>query len=306
VSLAGLAMHSGASGRLAAHSELPGTRGAFGGFRVLSLGDFRRGWRRWHSGHVAFSERLRRRFRRRLRRGHSVGLRDGFERIRDTRRAPKGSERGGCFEVAVEGAFGEIFERVFEKGCEGVFEGGCEGVFRRISERGASGWLRRGLPEGLPRRAATTVGSKIYGSGRSASSDRPNILAVPGRPIGDQRRACVGVFLLPGVSGRADARRRRRDMPAARPANSNRSARGKTERGSCGESKGRSAWPGDHRGKGPATRTVAEARRPSWRWRLQWTGSMGYYPRSTREVRGIFTLGRNDRTATAALGRRRT
>ena len=70
VSLAGLATHSGASGRLAAHSELPGTRGAFGGFRVLSLGDFRRGWRRWHSGHVAFSERLRRRFRRRLRRGH--------------------------------------------------------------------------------------------------------------------------------------------------------------------------------------------------------------------------------------------
>src|SRR5207244_2702508 len=76
VSLAGLATHSGASGRLAAHSELPGTRGAFGGFRVLSLaglhsalGDFRRGWRRRHSGHVAFSERLRRRFRRRLRRG---------------------------------------------------------------------------------------------------------------------------------------------------------------------------------------------------------------------------------------------
>ena len=40
--------------------------------------------------------------------------------------------------MAVEGAFGEIFERVFEKGCEGVFEGGCEGVFRR---------MRRGLPE---------------------------------------------------------------------------------------------------------------------------------------------------------------
>ena len=209
----------------------------------------------------------------------------------------EGLRKGGCFEVAVEGAFGEIFERVFEKGCEGVFEGGCEGVFRRM-QKGSSG--------GFPRGAAMTVGSKIYGSGRSASSDRPNILAVPGRPIGDQRRACVGVFLLPGVSGRADARRRRRDMPAARPANSNRSARDKTERGSCGESKGRSAWSGDHRGKGPAARTVAEARRPSWRWRLQWTGSMGYYPRSTREVRGIFTLGRNDRTATAALGRRRT
>src|SRR6266540_7168967 len=138
LSLAGLATHSGASGRLAAHSELPGTRGAFGGirskyhsrgsrrtrvlpgglrrtrsllvtrgafggFRVLSLaglhgafGDFRRGWRRRHSGHVAFSERIRRRFRRRLRRVHSVGLRDGSERIRDTRRAPKGSERGGA------------------------------------------------------------------------------------------------------------------------------------------------------------------------------------------------------------------
>ena len=33
VLLAGLATHSGASGRLAAHSELPGTRGAFGGIR---------------------------------------------------------------------------------------------------------------------------------------------------------------------------------------------------------------------------------------------------------------------------------
>src|SRR5438128_10454075 len=33
LSLAGLATHSGASGRLAAHSELPGTRGAFGGIR---------------------------------------------------------------------------------------------------------------------------------------------------------------------------------------------------------------------------------------------------------------------------------
>ena len=33
LSLAWLATHSGASGRLAAHSELPGTRGAFGGTR---------------------------------------------------------------------------------------------------------------------------------------------------------------------------------------------------------------------------------------------------------------------------------
>src|SRR6266508_4648379 len=119
--------------------------------------------------------------------GHSVGLRDGSERIRDMRRAPKGSEREGCFEVAIEGAFGEIFERVFEKGCEGVFEGGCEGVFRRISERlsskgsregvfegGCEGFfrrvLRRGLPEDangssgrFPRGAAMTVGSKVGG-----------------------------------------------------------------------------------------------------------------------------------------------
>src|SRR5207244_10229905 len=138
VSLAGLAMHSGAYGRLAAHSELPGTRGAFGGFRVLSLGDFRRGWRRWHSGHVAFSERLRRRFRRRLRRGRSVGLRDGSERIRDTRRAPKGSERGGASRWLSKGLSGRSSRgssKRVAKGCskEGAkrSSGGCEGVVRR-------------------------------------------------------------------------------------------------------------------------------------------------------------------------------
>jgi len=73
------------------------------------------------------------------------------------------------------------------------------------------------------------VGLKIYGPGGPVSSDWPNGQAVPGRPIGDQRRHASGLSLLPGVSERVDARRRR-DMPAARPADSNRSARGKTER----------------------------------------------------------------------------
>src|SRR5438105_441939 len=146
VLLAGLATHSGASGRLAAHSELPGrchsrARDALGSFREAcgalgasgdtwrirglpgiitrglhgTLGDFRRGWRRRHSGHVAFSERLRRRFRRRLRRGHSVGLRDGSERIRDTRRAPKGSERGGVLRGGCRRGFGrDLRERLRE------------------------------------------------------------------------------------------------------------------------------------------------------------------------------------------------
>src|SRR5207244_9441769 len=133
-----------------------------------------RGWRQRHSGHVACAERLRRRFRRRLRRGHSVGLRDGSERIRDTRCAPKGSERGGCFEVAVEGAFGEIFERVFEKGCEGVFEGGCEGVFRRMRRglpedaKGSSG----GFPRGCPRKVPGRVSSKEVAKGSSGGFPR--------------------------------------------------------------------------------------------------------------------------------------
>ena len=48
----GFTAHSGASGRLAAHSELPGTRGAFGGFRVLSLA----GLPGWSSGQVSYSE----------------------------------------------------------------------------------------------------------------------------------------------------------------------------------------------------------------------------------------------------------
>ena len=47
-----------------------------------------------------------------------------------------------------------------------------------------------------------------------------------------------GIFLLPGASGRVDARRRRWDTSAARPADSIRSAPVKTERGGEEESRG--------------------------------------------------------------------
>src|SRR5438128_3673195 len=49
---------------------------------------------------------------------------------------------------------------------------------------------------------ALVVGLKIYGPGGPASSDWPNGQAVPGRPIGDERRRVSGLSLLPGVSGR--------------------------------------------------------------------------------------------------------
>src|SRR5438128_8925462 len=105
--------------------------------------------------------------------GHSVGLRDGSERIRDTPRAPKGAKRGGASrwlskglsERSSRGSSKRVAKESSKEGAKGssggfprgVLRAGYEGVFRRISERGASGWLRRGLPEGLPRRAATTV-----------------------------------------------------------------------------------------------------------------------------------------------------
>src|SRR5436190_12699811 len=97
--------------------------------------------------------------------GQPVGLLDGSERIRDTRRAPKGSERGGCFEVAVEGAFGEIFERVFEKGCEGVFRRMRRGLPE--DAKGSSG----GFPRGCLRRRFAKGSSGRFSSGRLLSLD---------------------------------------------------------------------------------------------------------------------------------------
>ena len=80
VSLAGLATHSGASGRLAAHSEASGvgSRLRHSGARVVLRrwvrkgsrnGLFRRRLLGWLSGQVSYSEGFRRGFRRRLRRG---------------------------------------------------------------------------------------------------------------------------------------------------------------------------------------------------------------------------------------------
>ena len=82
--------------------------------------------------------------------------------FRDTRHAPKGSERGGgCFGVArPEGVFERISERVFERfprGSSGLTsEGLPEGFPRGFSKE-------VGLPEKLPRRAAMVVGFKMGG-----------------------------------------------------------------------------------------------------------------------------------------------
>src|SRR5207244_3803826 len=105
-----------------------------------------------------------------------------------------------------------------------------KGVFERVSERVPSGLASERVSGRFSRRAALVVGLeidssdlngefgpsetlgvtlavgfKIYGSGWSASSDRPNRLAVRGRPIGDQRRGCVGrlLSLLSGGTARA-------------------------------------------------------------------------------------------------------
>src|SRR5438128_2155384 len=142
------AAHSGASGRLAAHSEASGgsitrwtsrrTRELPGGLRRtrrlpgLALGfgtrghvscsegyseGVSKGLSGWLSGHVAFSESFRRRFRRRLRRGHSAWLRDSFERVfgaRGTlRRAPKGGASGWH---VPKGVFERVSERVLRAG----------------------------------------------------------------------------------------------------------------------------------------------------------------------------------------------
>ena len=71
-------VHSGASERVAAHSEASGEAcGALGGRcrapKAIPKGGFERAFG-WLSGHVAFSERFRRRFRRRLRRGTRQGF----------------------------------------------------------------------------------------------------------------------------------------------------------------------------------------------------------------------------------------
>src|SRR6266508_2466142 len=156
--------HSGASGRVAAHSEASGEAcGALGGLRgwlsASALGDrcrapkaIPRGFEGafgWFPGHVAFLRKVPKEVPSEASKGAfgraSGRLRRGF---RDTRHAPKGSERG-CFGVArPEGVFEGGCEGVFRKACsEGVFEGGSEWVLRAGFRRG----FRKGFREGLRR-----------------------------------------------------------------------------------------------------------------------------------------------------------
>src|SRR5438105_1677875 len=119
--------------------------------------------------------------------------------------------------MAPKGVFWEhvsYYERL-RKGSFGVAR--PEGVFEGVSERVPSGLAFEGVSGRLPRRAALVVGLeidgsdlngefgpsealgvtlavgwKIYDSESTFSSDRANRSATPGRPVGDQRRGCVG------------------------------------------------------------------------------------------------------------------
>jgi len=198
---------------------LPGTRGTFVGFRDSitrsasrctrelpgglrlrhsGTGGTLRRWVRkgvsgWHVPKEAFglafgTSVILRRFPKGCFDGASKGssgralrrLRKGF---RDTRRSPKGFERGcsdvarpeggsrkglreGCCGLAIEGVFRRslVPKGVFEGGFEEGLPRGCFGEFPRGCLRRR---LRRGLSEGfrevLPWRAAMIVGSKMGG-----------------------------------------------------------------------------------------------------------------------------------------------
>src|SRR6266508_3464434 len=159
-------VHSGASGRLAVHSET----------RVVLRRWVRKGVLGWHVPKEAFglafgTSVILRRFPKGCFDGASKGssgralrqLRKGF---RDTRRSPKGFERGcsdvarpeggsrkglreGCCGLAVEGVFRRslVPKGVFEGGFEEGLPRGCFGEFPRGCLRRR---LRRGLPEGFP------------------------------------------------------------------------------------------------------------------------------------------------------------
>src|SRR6266540_7050679 len=111
--------HSGASGRVAAHSEAFGEACGALGDRCRAPKVIPRGFEGafgWFPGHVAFLRKVPKEVPSEASKG-AFGRASGRLRrdFRDTRHAPKGSERG-CFGVARP---------------EGVFEGGCEGVFRK-------------------------------------------------------------------------------------------------------------------------------------------------------------------------------
>src|SRR5438105_3269982 len=159
-------VHSGTFGRLAAHSET----------RVVLRRWVRKGVSGWHVPKEAFglafgTSVILRRFPKGCFDGASKGssgralrgLRKGF---RDTRRSPKGFERG-CSDVARpeggsrkglrEGCCGLAVEGVFRRSLvpKGVFEGGFEeglprGCFGEFPRRCLRRRLRRGLPEGFP------------------------------------------------------------------------------------------------------------------------------------------------------------
>src|SRR5947207_2813114 len=102
-----------------------------------------------------------------------------------------------------------------------------------------------------------------------------------------------------------DARRRRRDTPAARPADSIQSAPGKTERGGEEESRGGVGF--DRRAREVAGDEVQRRGSPELREKgLSCLHSTGLWSGSTRETRGGFCLGQFDRRPNIELCRRET
>ncbi len=227
LSLAGLATHSGASGRLAAHSELPGTRGAFGGirskyhsrgsrrtrvlpgglrrtrslpvtrgafagFRVLSLAGLHGALGdRWHVPKV-FPKGVRNGlFRRRLPGWLSgqVSYSEGFRR-RFRRSFEKGIRQG--FGTAPKGVSGHAaLSEGLRKGASARLE---EGLRRRVVPKGFSkgggseGVFEGGFAEGLPE-----------GDSERLRRGREGVRKVSGTV--SLKEICEGVFRKASIGG---------------------------------------------------------------------------------------------------------
>ena len=169
--------------------------------------------------------------------GFMKGFRGDFW---DTCHSPKVSEGGsvGGFEGGIRQGFGTT-----PKGFSGHAarsEGLRKGVLRGgTSRRGSSKGSREGLPEGFLGGRPMVVRLEIDGSGLNGEFG-------PGEQIGrfepSDRRSTAGMrrasFFFREYQGGVDAWRWLRNTPAARPADSTRSARGKIGRD----------WPGEPTG----------------------------------------------------------
>ncbi len=218
LSLAGLATRSGASGRLAAHSELPGTRGAFGGIRSKYHS---RGSRRTR----VLPGGLRRTRSLPVTRGAFAGFRvlslAGLhgalgDRWHVPKVFPKGV-RNGLFrrrlpgwlsgQVSYSEGFRRRFRRSFEKGIRQGFGTAPKGVsgHAALSEglrKGASARLEEGLRRRVvPKGFSKAVSQRVFREGDSERlrRGREGVRKVSGTV--SLKEICEGVFRKASIGG---------------------------------------------------------------------------------------------------------